>query len=65
MEFKMKILMNIKMSVGVVYNLFRLVLSDMATLTTTPFQEILPVIMQQKTFYSVKEYNKQCVTEIE
>ena len=46
MEFKMKILMNIKMSVGVVYNLFRLGLSDMATLTTTPFQEILPVIMQ-------------------
>ena len=44
-EFKMRILENINTSIRAVNNLFRLVLYDMITPMTTPFQEILQTIL--------------------
>ena len=44
-EFKMKILVNITVSIKAVNNLFRLVLYDMITPTTTPFQGLLSTVL--------------------
>ena len=44
-EFKMKILVNLTVSIKAVNNLFRLVLYDMTKPTTTPFQEILQTLL--------------------